>query len=478
MSSSANFQFSRRTLMRAAGSTLFVPSFLKHAFAQTAATRPNLILTMQTNGTHQNAFWPTGTAWTSIILKDMLANPVVGPKVTLIKGINLNKQGSPQGNGHDWGWHGLYSGFDNISAGAPANGGPSVDQILIKNLQFSQPFKSYHAGVIAENHSLINAGRASWVFSTAQIPPSTNIYDDYTKFFGSLTAAPAPTTTGAGGAAGTAAANAATAAATLRLAQRKSVLDAVATDLMSLEGRLGASEKGKVDSHLTAVRDFENRLTNTVTSAGSPGSTPRPASCSTVKPSQTGVSLTTQADEANANTLMHLYMEFIANAVACNLVGVMTFQFGRGGGHLHYNWLNLPNMPTDFHDLAAHKDTGTDGTDAANLCIGVGQYYALLHTELAAKLASFPQANGTTALDNSLVVWGNELATGPHGTNGYPIAFLGGAAGKLKRTGYMVDSGTQIHQRLGCTIQNIMGMPSTGFGWVPTCGNFTGLELA
>ena len=156
----------------------------------------------------------------------------------------------------------------------------------------------------------------------------------------------------------------------------------------------------------------------------------------------------------------------------------MTFQFGRGGGHLHYQWLNLPNMPTDFHDLAAHKDQGTDGTDAANLCIGVGQYYALLHTELAAKLASFPQANGTTALDNSLVVWGNELATGPHGTDGYPIALLGGAAGKLKRTGYMVDSGTQIHQRLGCTIQNIMGMPSTGFGWVPTCGNFTGLELA
>lgn len=99
----SSFEFSRRTLMRAAGSTLFVPAFLKEAFAQAPATRPNLVLLMQTNGTNQAGYWPTGTAWTSPILKDMLADPIVGPKTTLVKGVNLNKQGAPQGNGHDWG---------------------------------------------------------------------------------------------------------------------------------------------------------------------------------------------------------------------------------------------------------------------------------------------------------------------------------------------------------------------------------------
>lgn len=471
MSFSANFQFSRRTLMRAAGSTLLVPTFLKRAFAQTAVTRPNLVLLMQTNGTHQDTFWPTGTAWTSPILAKMLADPAVGPKVTLIKGVNLNLKGSPQGNGHDWGWHGLYSGVDNISQGAPAGGGPSVDQILIQKLQFTNPFKSIHCGVIAENHSLINAGRASWPCSApgVAIPCETDIYALYTKLF---SAVPATPTSGAGGSSGTA-----NAAAMLRLAQRKSVLDAVATDLTALQGRLGPSERMKVDSHLTSIRDFETRLSGTVTSTGSSGSTTRPASCGTMKPSQTGVSLKAQADEANADVLMRLFMEFIANAVACNLVGVLTFQFGRGGGHFHYKWLNLPNMPSDFHDLAAHADKGSDKV-AADLCTGVAQYYAELVTDLGKRLASFPQADGKTTLDNSLVVWGNELATGPHGTNGYPIALVGGAAGKLKRTGYMVDTGTQVHQRLGCTIQNIMGLPSTGFGAEPSCGNFAGLDLA
>jgi len=74
-------------------------------------------------------------------------------------------------------------------------------------------------------------------------------------------------------------------------------------------------------------------------------------------------------------------------------------------------------------------------------------------------------------------VWGNELATGPHGINTYPIALVGGAAGKLKKTGYMLDVGAQPHQQLGCTIQNMMGVPATGFGAVPNCGMLPGLSL-
>jgi hypothetical protein len=159
------------------------------------------------------------------------------------------------------------------------------------------------------------------------------------------------------------------------------------------------------------------------------------------------------------------------------LVGVLTFQLGRGGEHFHYKWLNLPGMAPDFHDEIAHKDNGSNAT-AASVMVGVNQYHAEIFLDLAKRLAAFPQANGATALDNSLVVWGNELATGPHGTNGIPLVFIGGAAGRLKRTGYMVDSGTQVHQRLGCTLHHIMGDPVAGFGSVPNCGPFQGLELA
>ena len=101
-----------------------------------------------------------------------------------------------------------------------------------------------------------------------------------------------------------------------------------------------------------------------------------------------------------------------------------------------------------------------------------------MFTDLDKRLASFPPPDGKSVLDNSLVVWGNEVATGYHGLETYPIVLIGGAAGRLKRTGYTASSGVQPHHRLGCTVHNIMGDPAKGFGAIPDCGTIAGLDLA
>src|SRR6185295_3544837 len=137
-----------------------------------------------------------------------------------------------------------------------------------------------------------------------------------------------------------------------RLLQRKSVLDSVAGDLEALQKRLGPNERQKIDIHLTALRDFESRL-----SAGT-GTGPVLTGCAAVKPSMTGVPTGGQGNEANAEILERLFMEFIANTIACKMVGVLSFQFGRGGDHFHYAWLNIPGMPSDAHDYVAHLDSG------------------------------------------------------------------------------------------------------------------------
>jgi hypothetical protein len=454
-------QFSRRALLQAAGSTLCVPFFLKHAFAE-SGKRPSLVLLMQTNGTHQASFWPTPNQFDSPILNQLLTHATVGAKTTVIKGVNINLLGSPGGNGHDWGFHSLYSGYDNITKGADKfGGGPSLDQTLLKSLQIDAPHKHLHCGVHAANYRLVNAGRASFSCAAAgqQLPCQLDVYALYTQVFGSLTAPSSDPSDAA----------AAAAAAAQRLAQRKSVLDAVAGDLQALQGRLGPRERAKVDAHLTAVREFEQSLSDQTSQA-------RPAACGEAKPSKTGVPTGGQGNEANADALFRLFMEFIANAVACNLVGILTFQFGRGGDHFHYDWLKIPGMRADFHDDIAHKDR--DGDDVAGkVMVEVGKYHTELVTDLAARLDAFPQENGKTALDNSLIVWGNEIATGPHGIENVPIVFIGGAAGRLAKTNYVVDAGVQPHQRLGCSIHRIMGDMADGFGAVPDCGPLKGLEL-
>jgi hypothetical protein len=77
-----------------------------------------------------------------------------------------------------------------------------------------------------------------------------------------------------------------------------------------------------------------------------------------------------------------------------------------------------------------------------------------------------------------LVVWGNEMATGPHGQKDIPIALIGGAAGRLKRTGYVVDAGEQPHHCLGATLLQVMGLSGHGFGGFTDCGPLRGVELA
>jgi hypothetical protein len=280
----------------------------------------------------------------------------------------------------------------------------------------------------------INAGRISFsaVGPAQHIPCELDLYALYDKVFG---ASP-----------GTGPAD--PAAAQARLAQRKSVLDLVASDLVTLEKRLGPQERQKVDIHLTAVRDFESRLS---ASAG-----PVVAGCASNKPSQTGVNTTGQGNEANAEVLQHLFMEFIASTVACNMVGVLSFQFGRGGDHFHYN---------------------CGDANIARIFTEIKKWYTTIVAELATRLSRFPQGDGKTALDNALVVWGNEIATGPHDMKDIPVVLLGGARGRLKRTGFTVDAGAQPHQRLGATMLNIMGVPATGFGGLPSCGLLAGLDL-
>jgi hypothetical protein len=446
-------QFSRRDLLKVAGSTLFVPAFLRRAFAQPApAAPPSLVLLMQTNGTNQKNFWPVDDRFDSPILHRLLTDPQLGPKTTLIKGVDFQKIDSPSGNGHDWGFHGLYSGYDSINeAGASYGGGPSLDQIIAKEVAFPGRLKSIHCGVHAVNYKAINAGRISFSASgkNQQLPCELDLYALYDKVFGSSVPGAEPNR------------------AKLRLIQRRSVLDAVAGDLQTLQTRLGPSERSKLDIHLTAVRDFEQRLSNRLMSSV--------AACGAVKPSQLGVPTEGQGNEANAPTLLRLFMEFIAATVACNMVGVLSFQFGRGGDHFHYDWLHIPGMPADAHDLVAHLDNGDPEIERINTAIK--QWYTELMSDVAQRLAQFPQGDGKSALDNSLLVWGNEIANGTHGMNSIPIVLIGGAAGRLKRTGYVVDEGSQPHQRLGATVLNIMGRPVRGFGGLPDCGGLQGLEI-
>ena len=241
---------SRRELLRATGAAGALFPFLRPRAASAAPATPRLVLLMQSNGTHQPAFWPklpdgvTLTApaplgaggLTSPILQPLLGDPALAARVTLIKGINNTSGGS--GNGHDQGFTGLYSGYKSIGPFLdPWGAGISIDQHLKRALTFSELFPTLNCGVLASDTPPFKAHRRSFSYLAArrQVPTEVDPYRLYTRFFG-VGAKPEP-------------GQDPVALAKHRLRRKETVLDFARQDLNSLRPGLGKLDREKLDAH-------------------------------------------------------------------------------------------------------------------------------------------------------------------------------------------------------------------------------------
>jgi hypothetical protein len=443
-----NRALSRRDWLRATGAAGLLFPFLRPRPAH-AAPPTRLVLLMQTNGTGQSNFWPAPGTFTSPILAPIVDDPLLTRATTVVKGL-VNKSGGA-GNEHDQGFAGLYSGVRSVGTFSdPWGNAISLDQILKNKLAPGEPFPTLNCGVLASDTPPFKAHRRSFSYTgpRQQVPTEVDPYKLYATFFAA--AAPGPGDP--------------VEAAKRRLLQRKTVLDAVTQDLQSLRGRVGASDRLRLDAHATALREAERRLGSTLrTDAGVP------ALCQGVRAPASGLDLDT---EDNVPALLELMSSFVVLALACQLTRVVTFQLGNSGEKWYFRWLKLNE---NSHDDIAHRDDGTHPDITAKV-LTMNVWYAQRVAAFCHALAQLPEAEGSV-LDHSLVVWGNELATGNHKLENIPVVLLGTAGGRIKNPGTVIDQGPQDYHRLGTSLLNIMGVPATGFGEVPACGNIAGLQL-
>jgi hypothetical protein len=421
--------FGRRDLLRAAGATLLVPAFLRDAFASPQTMGPRLVIIMQALGTHQQTFWPDASG-TSPILSPILGDAALRAKTILVKGI-ANETTGP-GNEHDRGFSSLWTGVKSV--GLPEEcfgGGPSIDQILKRQLNPRVRFPTLNCGVLAADVAPKNGHRRSFSYIGAQqqLPTRVDPYRMYAMMF-------------------PVAGNDSPEAAARRLALRQSVLDHTANDLTTLSGRVGPKERQKLDAHATALREYETRL-----STAAQGS----SSCARPSPPDVGIDPTS---EANVPVLTKLMLELVAIALQCNLTRIVTFQLGYCGNQWRYGWLGINK---DAHEEIAHVDAPDGSNKTAGAAVTtIGHWVAENVARFTSKLDAIPETGGT-ALDNSLIVWANENSNGVHGMTNLPIVLLGRAGGRLARTG-VVDDGPQSHYQLGTSVLNLMGVEAAGFG--------------
>jgi hypothetical protein len=465
----SRMSFERRTLLKALASSIFTVPIARELLAMDAPMRPKrLVLFMQNNGTQQSNFWPTADAFHSPILDPLLSDPRIAARTTLVKGvyvpIDLN---GTNGNTHDAGFARMFTGAKLLPiAGAPWGGGPSVDQLIAQRWRTNSLTLAVLASITEPHPKPGFDHRRSFVYvGPGELKmPTLDPYIAYRELFASPD-------NGNGG-------KGLDAATRQRLTLRKSVLDAIAGDLGDLRNRLGPRERQKLDLHLTTVRELEGDLSTSLANDTLPGFGAGGANCANRPASAprdfsgTAPDLLVTSDDAIPELVGNM-VDLAAAALVCDVARIATIQFGFGGGKWRFAWEGI-NM--NCHDDVAHKDTSDTGSTPENTMrvVKMNQWYASQVARLAKTLDSVPEGDGTV-LDNTLIVWANELGRGDHSPSNIPIVFIGGASGALPIGGRVIANGTQVFNRLGCSILNLMGIPAAGFGDVADCGVFRGL---
>jgi hypothetical protein len=205
-------------------------------------------------------------------------------------------------------------------------------------------------------------------------------------------------------------------------AKRKSVLDLVRLELQTLQSRLGGQDRKKLDQHLTQIRSAESRLTAPAgaMSGAVPGWTP---------PTRDSVPKLgfTFKEQDNFPKIVQLQMDMAIATLAADRSRIVTLQLNQGNGDIVYRWLGV-NTP---HHALTHGADSNAGLGA------IQRWYYENFAYMLAKMDSV-QEGGSTLLDNSLVVIGNEFVSGTaHDTDPWPVFIAGSGGGRFK-TGRVV----------------------------------------
>jgi hypothetical protein len=421
---------SRRTLLRGAGGVAIALPFLEAMAprrAAAAAGPPRRLFNFFTeNGVVEREWFPQGEGKTFTF--GQILQPLEPWKKNLIlfDGIDTVCGGSNGGGGHQRGKTACFTAQSNTNGRAH---GISVDQLIANQIGTTTRFKSLEASVWVKG--LLRDG----VFFSGPMQVIVT-EDEPANLFARLFSEPLPTPAGP-----TTDPAAAAEAARLR-AKKQSIIDHTLSEYRRISGVVGAGDRQRLEAHVEAIRSVERGLSATGGMASASCRKPEPPS---------------GMDFVSAGKAQ---LDLLALALACDLSRVVSLQWR--SSYVPFSWVNVDIA---HHDLSHQQ--GNAGADAK--LVRVAQWFAGQVAYLLDRLKSFPDANGTTMLDNTLLYWPNEVATGTHRHTRSPFLMATGnfplPSGKPLETQRFLKypSGTG-HSGLLTVIANMMGLPITNFG--------------
>lgn len=248
----------------------------------------------------------------------------------------------------------------------------------------------------------------------------------------------------------------------------RSILDDLQEDLGKIRAAVSAEDRRLLDEHATLVRELELELkSNKVESAAVADSAHQPDAGHAVPELAGGV----KEDNNNIPQLSKMQIDLMVNSFAADFARVATLQYTNSVGQAKMRWLGIEE---GHHDLSHHEDSKQDSQDKLTK---INTWYCEQLAYLATRLAATPEPGGSgSLLDNTLIVWTNELGKGnSHTLDNIPFVLVGG--GLDFHMGRSLKYRKAPHNRLLLALAGGFGHHLERFGNPDYCGDgpLTGL---
>jgi hypothetical protein len=401
-----NVRLSRRTVLRGVGAAVALPlldaMLPARAFAADAAAPLRLAFLYVPNGVHMPAWTPAAEgplAALPSILEPLAAH---AKDVQVLSGLTLD---GARDKGDGAGDHArasaafLTGAHARKTGGADLRAGVSVDQMAAAKLGDATPLPSLELGCDAamtsgqcdNAYSCAYSANVSWRTPSLPMSKENDPRVAFERLFGGPSVGES-------------------AEERLRhLALRRSVLDLVGDDAKRLSAKLGATDRGKLDEYLSAVRDMERRIDR----AAKGGDVAAPAGVA--RP--TGI-------PADYREHLRLMLDLVVLAFRADATRVVTLLFGNEQSNRSYGVIGVPEA---HHEISHH---GNDPEKLAKIA-KINRFHVEQLTYFLDALAAAKEG-GATLLDASAVVYGSGISDGNrHNHEDLPILVAGRLGGSL-----------------------------------------------
>jgi hypothetical protein len=237
----------------------------------------------------------------------------------------------------------------------------------------------------------------------------------------------------------------------------RSILDDLQDDLRKVESQVSAEDRQLLEEHATFVRQMEQELR-------SPGDQDVGHAVPELEP---GV----KEENDNIPRISKMQIDLMVHGFAADFARVATLQFTNSVGQARMRWLGVDEGQ---HELSHKPDSDKDAQDKLTR---INRWYCEQLAYLARRLAETPEPGGAgSLLDNTLIVWTNELGKGnSHTLDNIPFVLVGG--GLDFRMGRSLKSPQVPHNRLLLSLAHGMGHRIERFGNPDFCGGGVLSEL-